>query len=101
MKKLILFVATAALIVSCNSSKKGAWSDEDKKKANDEMKKVGSSLDMLGDKKQVFIDCYLEKIEDNYDNFEAANKDQKGCEKQATSCMQEVILGAASTPSAE
>jgi hypothetical protein len=91
MKKIFYTIAVAAMIVSCSGSKKGAWSEDDKKKANDEMKKIGTSLDMLGEKKQVFIDCYLEKIEDNYDNFDAANKDEKGCAKHASTCMQEII----------
>jgi len=90
MKKIITLVASLAFLVACNGSKKGAWSDEDKKKANDEIKKVESSLDVLGDKKQVYIDCYLDKIEDGYENFDAANKDQKGCEKFAMDCVKEI-----------
>ncbi len=93
MKKVFLAVAAIAFLASCNSSKKGAWSQEDKDKANAEIKKVESSLDALGDKKQQYIDCYLGKIEDNYNNFDEANKDQKGCEKLAMDCANEVILG--------
>lgn len=91
MKYIFYSIAVSAMLVSCSGSKKGAWSDDDKKKANDEMKKVESSLDILGDKKQQFIDCYLDKIEDNYDNFDAANKDEKGCSKLATDCMKEAM----------
>ena len=91
MKYIFYSIAVTAMLVSCSGSKKGAWSDEDKKKADDEMQKVGSSLDILGDKKEVFIDCYLEKIEDNYDKCDAANTDEKGCAKLASDCMKEAI----------
>ncbi|MFM7682156.1 MAG: hypothetical protein ACKO7P_05350 [Bacteroidota bacterium] len=91
MKYFFYSIALSAMLVSCSGSKKGAWSDDDKKKANDEIKKVESSLDILGDKKQKFIDCYLEKVEDNYDNFDAANIDEKGCEKLAIDCMKEAM----------
>jgi hypothetical protein len=90
MKKVLMMVAAVAFLVACNGSKKGAWSDEDKQKAKDEVKKVEASLDVLGDKKQAYIDCYLDKIEDNYDNFDAANKDQKGCEKHAMDCVKDI-----------
>ncbi len=93
MKKIVMMVAAVAFLVACNGSKKGAWSEEDKQKAKDEVKKVEASLDVLGDKKQDYIDCYLEKIEDNYDNFDAANKDQKGCEKYAMDCVQDIFKG--------
>ena len=46
MKYIFYSIAVTAMLVSCSGSKKGAWSDEDKKKADDEMQKVGSSLDM-------------------------------------------------------
>jgi len=93
MKKVFIAVAAIALLASCDSSKKGAWSKEEKDKASAEMKKIESSLDALGDKKQQYIDCYLGKIEDNYNNFDEANKDQKGCEKLAMECANDVILG--------
>lgn len=79
------------VLVACNQSKKGDWNDEDKQKAKDEMAKVESQLSVLGDKKDVFINCYLEKVEDNYTNFEEANKDQPGCTKLATECAGELF----------
>jgi hypothetical protein len=93
MKKVLMMVAAVAFLVACNGSKKGAWSDEDKQKAKDEVKKAEASLDVLGDKKQAYVDCYLDKIEDNYENFDAANKDQKGCEKHAMDCVQDIFAG--------
>ena len=83
-------VASIAFLVACNGSKKGAWSDDDKKRANEEIKKVESKLDILGDKKQGYIDCYLDKLENNYENFDAANKDAKGCEKHAMDCLNDI-----------
>ncbi|NCA22962.1 MAG: hypothetical protein EBS86_17780 [Crocinitomicaceae bacterium] len=93
MKKIFLMVSAVVLLAACNGSKKGAWSEDDKKLANEEIKKAGSSLDALGDKKDAYVDCYLEKLEDNYENFDAANSDQKGCEKHAMDCATEIILG--------
>jgi len=83
-------IASVAFLVACNGSKKGAWSDEDKKRADDEVKKVESSLDVLGDKKEAYINCYLDKLENNYKSFDDANKDQKGCEKHALDCIQDI-----------
>lgn len=92
MKKIILTVAVALVLVSCGqSSKKGAWSQEDKDKFNKEMEKVKGSLDVLGDKKQAYIDCYWKKVEANYENFEKANSDVSGCQKLAMDCATEAM----------
>lgn len=91
MKYVFFSFTLTVMLASCSGSKKGAWSDDDKKKANDEMKFVEFALEKFGDKKQVIIDCFLEKVEDNYDNFDAANKDDKGCAKLATDCVKEAM----------
>ena len=92
MKKLIFAASAALLIVSCgNSSVKGAWNKEDMDKANQEIKSVDADLKVLGDKKQAYIDCYLQKLENNYENFQAADSDEKGCEKLAVECASELF----------
>ncbi len=92
MKKFLIVFSAAMLLFACGEkSKKGAWTEKDKEKANSEIKKVEKDLDLLGDKKQAYIDCYLEKIENSYDNFLAADSDEKGCEKLAIECGEEIF----------
>lgn len=92
MNKLLLTVATAMLLFSCGeSSKKGAWNQEDKDRFNAEMKKIDNELNVLGDKKQAYIDCYYEKVVNNYDNFVEADSDERGCGVLATECASELF----------
>jgi hypothetical protein len=92
MKKSFIIVVSILLLTACGqTSKKGAWNKEDKDRANKEIKKVEADLSILGDKKQAYIDCYLEKLENNYDNFSAADTDEKGCEKLAIDCATELM----------
>lgn len=93
MKKYYLYITVSFFVISCNKSEKGSWSDEDKTHAKEDLQKVGAALDVLGDRKGVFIDCYLEKIEDNYPSYDDAKKDKEGCDEQVANCMQQVILG--------
>lgn len=93
MKKTFIAIAALSLLVltACGGSKKGEWNDEDKNKAQTEVDKVRGDIEgMLGDKTQAYLDCYLEKIEDNYDNFDAANADEPGCTELAQQCMTEI-----------
>ena len=90
MKKLTLVLPLFVLLFSCNQSKKGAWNEEDKQRAQEEIAKIEGELTALGDKKDDFINCYLEKVEDNYDNFEAADNDEPGCTKLATECASQL-----------
>ncbi|HYG52105.1 MAG TPA: hypothetical protein VD905_14435 [Flavobacteriales bacterium] len=92
MKKLFFISLSVLVLASCGGgSKKGAWSEADKKKADEEIKKADADLAAFGDKKDAFVKCYLDKIEDNFDNFDQANKDLEGCKKYATECAQEVM----------
>ena len=68
------------------ASEKGNWNDSDKKAALKAIKSVDADLEVFGDNKQQFIDCYLEKIEANYSSFAAADMDSEGCEVLATKC---------------
>lgn len=94
MKKVFMMIAAVAFLMACNGSKKGAWSDEDYQKAKDELKNVDSTLAFfLGSKKEAYVNCFLEKLENNYENFDASQSDKKGCEKHAVDCMQDVVSG--------
>ncbi len=92
MKTIVLSVLLLLVLVSCgNSSKKGAWSDTDKNFLREEIKKVESSFDAFGESKEAYITCYMDKLEANYNNFDEANADGKGCEKLAVECL-DVLL---------
>lgn len=94
MKKTFIAVAALALFVlaSCGGSSKGNWSEDDKAKAQEAVEEVKADLEvMLGEKAEDYINCYLEKVENEYDNFEAADSDREGCEKLAKECMEDLM----------
>ena len=91
--KNIIFISTFTwLLVSCNGSKKGVWSAEDKQKASNGIKESEGSLEFLGSNKQQFIDCYLEKVESTYENFDEATADSKGTDSLTASCFVEILM---------
>jgi hypothetical protein len=90
MKKMYLALVIIGLVIaSCGGSEKGAWSDEDKELARAEVNTV--DLSFLGDKKDKFVDCYLKKVEQNYESFDAANADEAGCTKLVEECTKEIM----------
>jgi len=91
MRKALFVILGLVLITACESSKKGAWSQADKDLANAEIAKIEGELDALGENKQAFIDCYLEKVEDNYSSFAEADADMAGCEALSMECATEVF----------
>lgn len=91
MKKII-FITTLSLAVFSCGSKKGSWTDEDKKKASDYVKKSEGSLEFLGTSKQEFIDCYLDKVEKKYDNFDESTSDSRGTDSLTASCFVEILM---------
>jgi hypothetical protein len=92
MKNLFFVLLVGFFFVSCNGSKKGSWSEKDKKKALDYIKRTEGSLEFLGTSKQQFIDCYLEKVEKKYDNFDASTADSKGTDSLTASCFVEMLM---------
>ena len=91
MKKIIFITTLSLSIFSCGS-KKGSWTEEDKKKASEYIKKSEGSLEFLGTSKQEFIDCYLEKVEKKYDNFDESTADSKGTDSLTASCFVEILM---------
>ncbi|KOY87503.1 hypothetical protein AD998_16390 [bacterium 336/3] len=106
MKKglFILAVASMALMGSCKSSKKGAWTDGDKKSftkdCEAEIVKVkdtpdGKTIESMGvkieDLAQKACDCAIKKIESNYENLKEADKDSKGTKAIGTECGAEAM----------
>ena len=96
MKKFKLSLVFAAvgmmLLASCGEvSSKGNWTQENKDKADTEVATMRSQVEtMMGDKTDAYLDCYLEKVEANYANFDEANGDMDGCTKLATECMEDM-----------
>lgn len=72
-------------------STKGNWNAADKEKANAAVAAIDDQLAAFGDKKQAFIDCYLQKVEANYASFSDADVDLDGCSALAESCAAEVM----------
>jgi hypothetical protein len=92
VKKIIVSFSFLFLLFSCSGSKKGAWSKEDKIKAKSHIQESGVALEFLGPNKQQFMDCYLDKIEKKYDNFNESLSDTKGSDEIAASCLEEIIF---------
>ena len=97
MKKMRLGLVFAAaglmFLASCGeTSSKGNWNQADKDLANDAVEEVRADMEaILGDKTDDFVNCYLEKVEDNYDNFTEADSDLSGCENLAKECATEMM----------
>lgn len=95
MKKMfpaaLVIIALIGMTACGPKSVKGKWTDDDKQRFNDEIKKVEAQLESLGEHKKAFIDCYFEKIEKNYDNFDQANTDKPGCEKLSMDCAKDIM----------
>lgn len=78
------------ILLSCSTSKVGDWSRKDLRKAEHEINGVFDELvESFGEvKAALFVDCYLEKIENTFQDFASANSDYAGCEKLATECAE-------------
>ena len=67
MKKIALLFCVAIVFASCKS-KKGSWTSSDKEKAQKEVEKYSSSLEILGKNKDLCFKCYLSNLEKKYEN---------------------------------
>ena len=98
MKKLLLSVACLSIILmSCNQSSKGNWTEDDMAKARKDLMEgmnSGDESNLFSTKaKTKFCDCALEKVEDTYENFYEANSDTDTLRMSAiiTPCMKLLI----------
>lgn len=73
-----------------NGSIKGKWSESDKQKSYKAMEDI--DLSNLGENKTKWIECYINKAEANYSSLNEADNDEKGCEKIAIECYEEINL---------
>lgn len=73
-------------------SEKGNWTDAEKERAMAEIASARADLEaFLGENTDTYVNCYLEKVMNEYANFDAANIDEPGCTKLATECMEEIM----------
>ncbi|MFZ5552254.1 MAG: hypothetical protein ACOZCO_03995 [Bacteroidota bacterium] len=101
MKKVItvalaLFVAAGTMISCSPKSKKGEWIPEEKTKAMEACKKGASEEPNPGIDEamwQKMIDkmctCGIDKAEDSYDDYKAADGDMAGMEKIYGDCAEQ------------
>jgi hypothetical protein len=102
IKKIILPFFTlflfSALLISCETSKKGKWTDADKKKARTEIEKGFSKLSeedkaLFGSSelRNKIINCAMSKFEQNYSSFSAADSDEQGVDRIGEECLLELM----------
>ena len=87
---LILIIFSSLILISCNESVKGKWSQSDRQSFRNEMESI-QELSAFGDNKSKWIECYLNKCEANYSSFYEADRDAAGCKRIALMCN-EVIF---------
>ena len=87
---MIFLVVISLIFYGCNGSKKGNWSETDKQKFRKDMYAI-EELSNFGDNKSKWIECYLSKCEANYSSYYEADQDEKGLEKIASECRDEVL----------
>lgn len=85
---LVLF--STLILISCNSSVKGKWSEADKQQFRKDVDGV-KELSTFGENKTKWIDCYLSKCEANYASYAETDKDKKGVEQIALACNNEIL----------
>jgi hypothetical protein len=73
MKKIIGLGFSILFLVACGS-KKGSWTEEEKEKTIQSLEKHKAEIEAFGKDKQAFIDCYVEKMEQRYENFDASTE---------------------------
>ena len=91
-KLLIVALLITTILTSCNSSKKGKWSEDDKKKFHAEMKKgMAEVKDIDKETATKVFDILFVKCQENYSSFAEANSDKKGTEKLVLETIQEYL----------
>lgn len=98
MKNLkLIAVGIIALVTSIgiyqeknNESKKGNWSETDKKELRKQLYER-EGLSSLGDNKSKFIECCISKAETNYSSPYEVSQNEEASKKIARDCYDEVM----------
>jgi hypothetical protein len=73
--KLIFVLVTSLVLFACSaSSTRGKWNDKDRQEAMKDVKEFSSALETVGSAKDKCYDCYIDSLEQIYDNYDAAKK---------------------------
>lgn len=73
--KLIFVLVTSFTLFACTaSSTKGKWNEKDRQEALKDVKEFSSALESVGSAKNMCYDCYIDSLEQIYDNYDAAKK---------------------------
>jgi hypothetical protein len=86
MNRLLIISPLLACFMACSESKKGSWSAEEIKKAKAELNSIVFEKSKNEEDKLKLIDCFLEKVEINYNNFEEAKNDSFGTDLILREC---------------
>jgi hypothetical protein len=89
MKKIIQLTMLAVLLFSCNGSKKGNWSEADRKAFFKVMEDANLGT-QLGDYKEAWLECYYSKAEKNFAFFREADQNEAKVMELAISCNKEI-----------
>lgn len=66
-----------------------SWSDYEKRKFRSDMRKI-PELSNFGENEDIFIECYLDKLQANYSSYAEADQDEDGCTKLSIECASEI-----------
>lgn len=74
MKLFFILITSLSLVACAAKSTKGKWNDEDRNEAMKDVKEFSSALETVGSAKDQCFDCYIDSLEEIYDNYDAAKK---------------------------
>lgn len=97
MKNIFYILTLVFLITSCNSSTKGNWSASDKKRALDAANEVMVQEGASSENTDFLKNCFLEKVEQQFNSLDEANEDVAGLNKVTEECLQELYARSGST----
>ena len=90
--KLFFFQIFLTLYIGINliGGERGLISYFEKNRFRSDIETV-KELDVLGEYKSEFIECFLSKCEENYSSYFVADTDEDGCVMLAEECSEEIL----------
>lgn len=90
MKITIYIIAVTALLLSCNQSTKGNWTEEDKEKIRTELELAKPDIEKAEVDFESYADCLCEKYEQNYNYFDESNTDSEVLNAMSIECIEKL-----------